>query len=152
MLKNIDPALNADVLHALRSMGHADTLVISDTNFPSDAIARQTTLGKLLRIDNVSAARAMKAILSVMPLDTPLQPSVGRMEVMGAPDEIQPVQREVQAVIDAAEGEPAPMYGIERFAFYEQAKKAYCVITTGETRFYGCFLLTKGVIPPETIG
>ncbi|ASY65681.1 Fucose operon fucU protein (plasmid) [Sinorhizobium sojae CCBAU 05684] len=150
MLKNIDPALNADVLHALRSMGHADTLVISDTNFPSDAIARQTTLGKLLRIDNVSAARAMRAVLSVLPLDTPLQPSAGRMEVMGAPDEIPPVQREVQAEIDRAEGKPAPMYGIERFAFYEAAKKAYCVITTGETRFYGCFLLTKGVIPPKS--
>ncbi|NTS33509.1 fucose-binding protein [Phyllobacterium sp. BT25] len=150
MLKNIDPALNADVLHALRSMGHADTLVISDTNFPSDAIARQTTLGKLLRIDNISAARAIKAILSVMPLDTPIQPSVGRMEVMGAPGEVPPVQREVQAEVDAAEGKASPMYGIERFAFYEEAKKAYCVITTGETRFYGCFMLTKGVIPPET--
>ncbi|NRP22185.1 L-fucose mutarotase [Ensifer adhaerens] len=149
MLKNLDPALNADVLHALRSMGHGDTLVISDTNFPSDAIARQTTLGKLLRIDNVSAARAVKAVLSVLPLDTPLQPSAGRMEIMGAPTEIPGVQQEVQAEIDRAEGKPAPMYGIERFAFYEQAKKAYCVITTGETRFYGCFLFTKGVIPPE---
>lgn len=150
MLKNLDPALNADVLHALRSMGHGDTLVISDTNFPSDAIARQTTLGKLLRIDNVSAARAVKAVLSVLPLDTPLQPSAGRMEIMGAPAEIPGVQQEVQAEIDRAEGKPAPMYGIERFAFYEEAKKAYCVITTGETRFYGCFLFTKGVIPPET--
>ncbi|PSH68795.1 fucose-binding protein [Phyllobacterium brassicacearum] len=151
MLKNIDPALNANVLHALRSMGHGDTLVVSDTNFPSDAIARQTRLGKLLRIDNVSAARAIKAILSVMPLDTPLQPSAGRMEIMGAPNEIPPVQREVQVEIDAAEGKSATMYGIERFAFYEEAKKAYCVITTGETRFYGCFLFTKGVIPPETV-
>lgn len=149
MLKNLDPALNADVLHALRSMGHGDTLVISDTNFPSDAIARQTTLGKLLRIDNVSAARAVKAVLSVLPLDTPLQPSAGRMEIMGAPTEIPGVQQEVQAEIDRAEGKPTPMYGIERFAFYEEAKKAYCVITTGETRFYGCFLFTKGVIPPE---
>ena len=150
MLKNIDPALNADVLHALRSMGHGDTLVISDTNFPSDSIARKTTLGTLLRIDNVSAARAVEAVLSVLPLDTPLQPSAGRMEVMGAPDEVLPVQQEVQAVIDRAEGKPAPMYGIERFKFYEEAKKAYCVITTGETRFYGCFLFTKGVIPPKT--
>ncbi|MCY1248929.1 L-fucose mutarotase [compost metagenome] len=130
-------------------MGHGDTLIISDTNFPSDAIARQTTLGKLLRIDNVSAARAVKAVLSVLPLDTPLQPSAGRMEIMGAPSEVPAVQQEVQAEIDRAEGKPAPMYGIERFAFYEEAKKAYCVITTGETRFYGCFLFTKGVIPPE---
>ena len=149
MLKNIDPALNADVLHALRSMGHGDTLAIVDTNFPSDSVARQTVTGKLLRIDNVSAPRAMKAVLSVLPLDTPLQPSVGRMEVMGAPDERPTVQQEVQVEIDAAEGKPAPMYGIERFAFYEEAKKAYAVIQTGETRFYGCFLLTKGVIPPD---
>lgn len=123
MLKNIDPALNADVLHALRAMGHGDTLVISDTNFPSDSVARHTTVGKVLHIDNVSAARAMKAILSVLPLDTPLQPSVGRMEVMGAPDQLEPVQVEVQKEIDAVEGKSAPMYGIERFAFYEQAKK-----------------------------
>lgn len=149
MLKNIDPALNADVLHALRSMGHGDTLVIADTNFPSDSVARRTVAGKLLRIDNVSAARAMRAILSVLPLDTPLQPSVGRMEVMGAPDEWPAVQKDVQAEVDAAEGKSASMYGIERFAFYEEAKKAYCVIQTGETRFYGCFLLTKGVIPPN---
>lgn len=148
MLKNIDPMLNADVLHALRAMGHGDTLVIADTNFPSDSIARQTVTGKLLRIDNVSAARAFKAVLSVFPLDTPLQPSVGRMEIMGAPTEIPPVQAEVQAEIDAAEGAPAPMHGIERFAFYEHAKKAYAVIQTGERRFYGCFILTKGVIPP----
>lgn len=148
MLKNIDPALNADVLYALRSMGHADTLAIVDTNFPADSVARHTVLGELLRIDNVSAARAMQAILSVFPLDTPLQPSVGRMEVMGEPDTIPDIQKEVQAQIDAAEGELAPMYGIERFAFYEKAKQAYCVIATGETRFYGCFLLTKGVIPP----
>jgi L-fucose mutarotase len=149
MLKHLDPMLNADVLHALRSMGHGDTLVIADTNFPSDSIARQTVYGKLLRIDNVSAARAFKAVLSVLPLDTALQPSVGRMEIMGAPSEIPPVQAEVQAEIDAAEGAPAPMYGIERFAFYEHAKKAYAVIQTGELRFYGCFLLTKGVIPPS---
>ncbi|MGE6782794.1 RbsD/FucU family protein [Ensifer adhaerens] len=148
MLKNIDPALNADVLHALRAMGHGDTLAIVDTNFPADAVARKSVIGKLLRIDNVSAARAMEAVLSVLPLDTPLQPSVGRMEVMGAPDELPVVQREVQAVVDRAEGKSPPLYGIERFAFYEEAKRAYCVIVTGETRFYGCFLLTKGVIPP----
>jgi len=149
MLKNIDPALNADVLYALRAMGHGDTIAIVDTNFPADSVARHTVLGELLRIDNVSAPRAMQAILSVFPLDTPLQPSVGRMEVMQEPETIPEIQREVQAEVDASEGKSAPMYGIERFAFYEKAKQAYCVIATGETRFYGCFLLTKGVIAPK---
>lgn len=150
MLKNIHPALNADVLYALRAMGHGDTVVVSDTNFPSDSIARQTTYGKLLRMDNLSSAQAIEAILSVFPLDTAIAPSAGRMEVMGAPNELPLVQQEVQPVIDAAEGKSAPMYGIERFKFYEEAKKSYCVITTGETRFYGCFLFTKGAIPPES--
>lgn len=148
MLKNLDPLLNADVLRALRAMGHGDTLVLSDTNFPSDSIARQTRIGKLLRID-ASCPRAARAILSVMPLDSFVEHATYRMEVVGNPKDIQPVQKEVQAEIDKAEGKPWPMGSIERMAFYEHAKKAYCVITTAETRFYGCFIFTKGVIPPK---
>ena len=70
MLKGIHPLLNADVLYALRAMGHGDDLVIVDTNFPADSVARQTRLGKLLRIDNTTAAEAAAAILSIYPLDT----------------------------------------------------------------------------------
>ncbi len=149
MLKGIDPILNADVLQALCAMGHGDTVVIADANFPSDAIARQSRIGKLLTIDNVTATRAIDAVLSILPLESILQPSVGRMEVIGQPGEIPQVQREVQAVVDKSAGQSAPMYSIERFAFYELAKKSYCVIATGETRLYGCFLLTKGVIDTE---
>jgi L-fucose mutarotase len=71
------------------------------------------------------------------------------MEVVGAPAEVPPVQAEVQAEIDTAEGRPRPMVGVERFAFYDRAREAYAVIQTGERRFYGCFLLRKGVIPPD---
>ncbi len=148
MLKNLDPLLNADVLHALRAMGHGDYLVLSDTNFPSDSVARKTVLGKLLRID-ASCPRAARAILSVMPLDSFVEHATYRMEVVGNPNDIQPVQKEVQVEIDKAEGKPWPMGSIERMAFSEHAKKAYCVITTAETRFYGCFIFTKGVIPPK---
>jgi L-fucose mutarotase len=105
MLKSIDPILNADVLYALRAMGHGDELVICDTNFPADSTARHTVLGELLRIDNVSAARAARAILSVLPLDS--------------------------------------------FVEHPAARKAYCVIQTGERRFYGCFVFKKGVIAPD---
>jgi L-fucose mutarotase len=148
LLKNLDPLLNADVLHALRAMGHGDTLVLSDTNFPSESVARKTVIGKLLRID-ATCPRAARAILSVMPLDSFVEHATYRMEVVGNPKDIQPVQKEVQAEIDKAEGKPWPMGSIERMAFYEHAKKAYCVITTAETRFYGCFIFTKGVIPPK---
>ena len=147
MLKGIHPALNSEVLQALCAMGHGDVLVLADGNFPSDSVARQTQIGKLLTMENISATAALEAILSVFPLDTPLQPSAGRMQVIGSPDEIPPIQSVAQAIIDASEGSASPMYSVERMAFYEVAKKAYCVISTGEDRFYGCFLLTKGVIP-----
>ncbi|MDF0603852.1 RbsD/FucU domain-containing protein [Psychromarinibacter sp. C21-152] len=149
MLKGIDPRLNADVLYALRDMGHGDVVVIADTNFPSGAIARETVLGELLRMDNLTAAEAAEALLSVLPLDTFVEDFAGRMEIVNAPDEVPPVQAEVQAVIDAAEGKPREMLGIERFAFYDMARQSYAVIQTGERRFYGCFMFRKGVIAPE---
>ncbi|KRQ01095.1 RbsD/FucU family protein [Bradyrhizobium sp. DASA03076] len=149
MLKGINPLLNADVLYALRAMGHGDRLVVCDTNFPADSIARQTAFGELLRIDNVSTAKAVEAILSVLPLDTFVDDAAMRMEIVGQPQEVPPVQREVQAVIDRAEGRSWPLVGVERHAFYEKAKTAYCVIATGERRFYGCFIFSKGVIAPD---
>ena len=149
MLKGIDPILNADVLYALRAMGHGDDVVVCDTNFPADSVARDTVIGDLLRIDNVTAGRAAKAILSVMPLDSFVKKPALRMEIVGKPKLVPPVQAEVQAAIDTAEGKSWPMGSIERFAFYDLAKKAYCVIQTGERRFYGCFIFKKGVIPPD---
>jgi L-fucose mutarotase len=102
VLKSIDPFLNADVLYALRSMGHGDDLILCDTNFPADSVARRSVLGRLLRIDNVTVARAARAILSVLPLDSFVETPVLRMEIVGQPDEIPPVQSEVQAEVDAA--------------------------------------------------
>ncbi|RWK54468.1 RbsD/FucU family protein [Mesorhizobium sp.] len=148
MLKGINPLLNADVLQALRAMGHGDDLIIADTNFPADSVARQTVLGRLLRID-APAADVVKAVLSLYPLDSFVDDAAARMEIVGKPDEIPAVQQEVQSEIDAAEGKAWPMISVERYAFYERAKKAYCVIQTGERRFYGCFAFRKGVIPPD---
>jgi L-fucose mutarotase len=100
-------------------------------------------------MDNLTAAQAVQAVLSVLPLDTFVEDFAGRMEIVGEPATIPPVQAEVQAAIDAAEGRPRPMVGIERFAFYDKARDAYAVIQTGERRFYGCFIFRKGVIPPD---
>ena len=149
MLKGIDPRLNADVLYVLRAMGHGDALIIADTNFPSDSVSRATVYGDLLRMDNLTAAQAIEAVLSIYPLDTFVDDFAGRMEIVDEPKTVPPVQKEVQDVIDAAEGGHRPMIGIERFDFYDIARESYAVIQTGERRFYGCFMLRKGVIPPE---
>ena len=147
MLKGINPLLNADVLHVLRAMGHGDDLIIADTNFPSDSVARQTVYGRLLRID-APAADVVQAVLSVMPIDTFVNDAVARMEVVDEPETILPVMEEVQSQVSAMGG-PNPMLPIERFSFYDRAKQAYAVIQTGERRFYGCFAFRKGVIGPD---
>lgn len=149
MLKGLDPRLPPDVLHALALMGHGDMLILADSNFPTQTIAQQTVLGRALRMDNLSSAQAAEAILTLLPLDTFVDDFAARMEVVGAPDEIPPPQAEVQAVINAAEGRPRPMIGVERFAFYDLAARAFAVVQTGEPRFYGCIMLRKGVIGPK---
>ena len=150
MLKGIDPRLNAEVLFALRAMGHGDVLILADTNFPADSVARETVFGDLLRMDNLTAAQTAQAVLSVFPLDTFVDDFAGRMEVVGDADMVPTVQEEVQVEIDRAEGKSRPMIGIERFSFYDLAKGSYAVIQTGERRFYGCFMLRKGVVPPDS--
>jgi L-fucose mutarotase len=149
MLWGIDPLLDADILYALRRMGHGDEIAIVDTNFPAHSVAASTVTGVPLSMAGVSAARAIEAILSVMPLDTFVPDPVGRMEVVGDPDAVPPVQREVQQVVDRAAGKHLPLAGIERFAFYERAKDAFVILVAGERRFYGDFILKKGVVPPE---
>jgi L-fucose mutarotase len=102
-----------------------------------------------VRIDGVTAGRAARAVLSVLPLDSFVERPALRMEIVGKPGEVPKVQAEVQAEIDAAQDRASPMGSIERMAFYELAKKSYCVIQSGERRFYGCFIFKKGVIPPD---
>ena len=146
MLKGIDPILNAEVLYALRAMGHGDDLIIADTNFPSDSVARETVLGEVLRIDR-SAADVIRAVLSLYPIDTFVDDAAARMQVVGEPNKILPVMEEVQAQVTAVNG--PKLIEIERFAFYDRSKKAYAVIQTDERRFYGCFAFRKGVVPPD---
>jgi L-fucose mutarotase len=84
-----------------------------------------------------------------MPLDQFVDRPALRMEVVGKPEEVPVVQAEVQREINTAEGRSWPMGSVERHAFYALAKQAYCVVQTGERRFYGCFVFKKGVIPPD---
>ncbi len=141
MLKNIHPLLNADLLHVVQSMGHGDELAIVDRNYPAHSTAQ-----RLVRLDGADTGQAATAIFSVFPLDTFVEPALLRMQVVGNPDEITPVQREFLEIAEAAEGRALAMDGLERFAFYERARSAFAVVATSEARPYGCFLLVKGVI------
>ena len=148
MLKNIDPVLSPDLLMVLRSMGHGDDIAIVDANFPAAAMAR-----RLVRLDGLTAADVTNAILSVMPLDDFVPEAAWRMEVVGDPQAEQPIFDEFRAIIARHEGSTFRLASLERFAFYEKAKAAYVIVSTGEKRLYGNIILKKGVVrasPPSS--
>jgi L-fucose mutarotase len=146
MLKGISKHVSTELLWILASMGHGDDLIVVDTNFPAQSVANQTVSGTLVEMPGFSTPEAIRVILGLYPLDSFVPDPVKRMEVVGKPDEILEIHKETQKVIDEAEGKHLPMAQLERYAFYEAAKKSYAVVRTGEGRPYGCFILKKGVI------
>lgn len=141
MLKGVDPLLGPELLYALARMGHGDELAVVDTNYPAYAAGAE-----VVRLDGVDSTEAIRAITTVMPLDQFLTAPLRYM--IGAPGE---EQREVaRAAIETAvvaEGRQVGTAPIHRLDFYEAARSVRLVVATGETRPYGCFLLTKGVWP-----
>ena len=144
MLINIDPILSPEILHTLRAMGHGDKLVLCDSNFPAYSMN-----SRVHRIDGVGAARAAKAILSIFTLDSFIEFPLIRMQIDDKPEELNDVHKELNDVMLNEAGPNWTMGSIERFKFYEEAKTAYAIITTNETRPFGCFILTKGVVKPD---
>ena len=143
MLKGIDPLLHADLLHALRAMGHGDEIAVVDANFPAAAMAR-----RLIRLDGIDATRAVEAILGLLPLDDFVERPASRMQVVGDAKAVPPICREFQALVDIAAGRSLPLAAIERHQFYERVRHCYAVVVTGEIRLYGNLILTKGIIRP----
>lgn len=143
MLKDLDPLLGPELLHILRSMGHGEEIAIVDANYPA-----QSAAGRLVRMDGVSATRALQAVLSVLPLDAYVRHSVHTMQVVGDADAIPEIVAKFRSLV-AAVDESADCGALERFAFYDRVKGAFAVVATGERRLYGNILLTKGVIDPD---
>ena len=146
MLKGIDQRLSAEIVHVLMLMGHGDDLVICDVNHPAATIAAETTYGRLIDMAGCDIPTGTQAILSLMPLDTFVDAPVSRMQVVGNPEAQVPIFDRMQAVIDTAEGRAVPMQALERFAFYEAAKRSFAIIRTADSGPYGCFILKKGVV------
>ena len=127
-------------------MGHGDDLVICDVNHPAASIAAKTTYGRLIDMAGCDIPTGAAAILTLLPLDTFVAAPVSRMQVVGDPHGQVPVFGRMQSVIDQAEGRRVTMQALERFAFYEAAKTAFCIIRTADSGPYGCFILKKGVV------
>ncbi len=142
MLKNINPILSPELLKILCEMGHGDEIVIADANFPSANFGQ-----RVVRADGISGCDVLNAVLSVIPLDTYSDENFVLMQLL--PDDVGKVDpviwKEYEKIASSHDGN-LRMCNMERFSFYERAKKAYCVIATGEKAIYANIILKKGVI------
>jgi L-fucose mutarotase len=141
MLLGLDPVLSPDLLHALAAMGHGDRIVLVDANYPA------TRGRRVIYLPGINIPRTLQAVLSVLPIDTFIPEPCAVMQVVGDPAALPAVQAEMNAVL-VKHGAKAAV-SLERHAFYVAAETAHTVVQTGERRFYGNILLTKGVVPPE---
>lgn len=141
MLKNISPVLNGELLGHLQTMGHGDVLALVDRNFPADSTAQ-----RLVTLSGLDIRTVTEAVLSVLPIDTFVEPAVWRMGPVGDESAVLEVHEDFQRIADAAEGRAVRIDAVERFEFYRRAREAYLVVATTEDRPYGCFLVTKGVV------
>lgn len=146
MLKGLDRALTAKMLFVLMSMGHGDDILVCDVNHPAATIAKDTTYGKLVDMAGCDIPRAIEAILSLMLLDTFVTEPVKRMEVVGDANRVMPIHDTVQSMIDGLQDRPVGVEPLERFAFYDAARKCFAVVRTADPGPYGCFILRKGVV------
>ena len=135
MLKGIPTVLNPELLKILMEMGHGDTLVIGDGNFPAATCAK-----RLVRCDGQTVPEMLDAILKLFPLDTPDMQPVCVMQTAAG------IQRPPVWSVFEHEPDGRVLTEIERFAFYEKAKSAYAIVSTGETALYANILIKKGVV------
>mmetsp|Transcript_57188 Transcript_57188/g.134598 ORF Transcript_57188/g.134598 Transcript_57188/m.134598 type:complete len:160 (-) Transcript_57188:40-519(-) len=151
LLKGIDPLLSADLLFILRSMGHGDSLCICDCNFPAFEVSGKTTSQRLVHVGGADLPQVVNAVCSVMPLDFFIEDPALHMAPQAGVS-MPPLGTAVIADAQAAVSQHCPgmqIKGVERFEFYERARKCFAVVQTLERRPYGNVILTKGVVGPD---
>ena len=142
MLNGIPSILSPELLKVLMEMGHGDEITIGDGNFPGAALAPSTASGLLIRADGHSVTEMLEAILKFFPLDTYAQP----LFVMQKPEEMPepPVWSEFRNLTQPHTH--AGLEELERYDFYDRAKKSYAILMTGESAIYANIILKKGVV------
>lgn len=140
MLKGIPAVISPELLKVLSEMGHGDEIVLADAHFPAMTLGPQ-----VIRADGLGATELLKAILQLIPLDQYDPDHFGLMEVCEGDTVVPVIWEDYRAELKKAEPDTVPTM-IERFAFYERAKKAYCIVATGEQAQYANIILKKGVV------
>lgn len=144
MLKGIPKIIPPELLKILCEMGHGDTIVIADGNFPAESMGKNA---KVIRCDGHGGVEMIDAILQLFPLDTYVEKPVSLMAVVPGDTVETPIWDEYKRIISKYDDRGADIVtNIERFDFYEKAKEAYAIIATGEGALYANVILQKGVI------
>lgn len=141
MLIGISKLISPELLKVLMEMGHSDEIVIADGNFPGASHAQ-----RLIRADGQGIPELLDAILRLFPLDQYVDKPVSLMQVMPGDTVETPIWDTYGEIIQTRSGLTAPFEEVERFAFYERARKAFAIVTTGEGALYANLILKKGVI------
>ena len=144
MLKGINPMLTPELLKVLCEMGHSDTIVIADGNFPAETMGKNAIV---IRMDGHGVPEILSAILEVFPLDQYIEKPVSLMERCEGDNADVSIWKKYDEIVSKAEPRGVSVIDkLERFAFYEKAKKAYCIIATSETSQYANVILQKGCV------
>ena len=144
MLKHIPRILPPELLKILCEMGHGDTIVLADGNFPAQSMGKQ---GKVVRMDGHSVSQVLEAVLELFPLDQYVAHPVIFMDRVSGDQADVSAWKEYEKIVRRYEPERTDLIEKEeRFAFYEEARKAYAVVATGESRQYANVILQKGCI------
>jgi L-fucose mutarotase len=141
MLKNIPPILSPDLMKILLEMGHGDEIVLADGNFPAASVAQ-----RLVRCDGHGVPELLEAVLKLFPLDIYVDRPVALMSVVPGDKTKPTIWEQYRALVKASGEQFSDFEFVERFAFYERAKKAYAVVATSEKALYANVILKKGVL------
>lgn len=144
MLKGVPQILSPELLKVLCEMGHSDQIVIADGNFPTESMGKDSIV---IRCDGHGIPELLDAILKVFPLDTYTEKPVNLMEVMTGDTVKTPIWDEYKEIIGRYDNrKDSTIDTIERFKFYDESRKAYAIIATGEKALYANIILQKGVV------
>ena len=144
MLKGIPAIISPELLKVLCEMGHGDRIVIADGNFPACTVGKDAIV---IRADGHGCPEILDAILQLMPLDHSVDHPVSLMAVTPGDDVETPIWDEYEDIVASYDNRGADAFQqYERFSFYDEAKKCYCIIATGESALYANIMLQKGVI------
>ncbi|XP_059160141.1 fucose mutarotase-like isoform X2 [Physella acuta] len=146
-LKGIPNQLSPELLKTLAEMGHGDEIILADIHFPSASICSHGP--KQIRADGLSATVLLEAIMQLFPLDQYVDYPVARMDLVSSDKEKglkTPIWDKYQEILDAAEKKKVQIQYVERFDFYERAKKAFAIVHTGENQQYANIILKKGCL------